>query len=87
MNTTDFLAMQTEYSAKTRGAKKVIDASYPVFAEALKSVLKGFNQPHFGLADYGAADGGTSMSLIIRTLEELKNVKPSLPVHLNYSDL
>jgi len=87
MNTTDFLAMQTEYSAKTRGAKKVIDASYPVFAKALKSVLKGFNQPHFGLADYGAADGGTSMSLIIRTLEELKNVKPSLPVHLNYSDL
>lgn len=87
MNTTDFLAMQTEYSAKTRGAKKVIDAAYPVFANALKSVLNGFDNPYFGLADYGAADGGTSMSLIARTLDELTNVKPELPVHLNYSDL
>ncbi|MCA1761856.1 MAG: hypothetical protein ABR574_10810 [Cryomorphaceae bacterium] len=87
MNTTDFLAMQTEYSAKTRGAGKVIDASYPLFKNALQAVLKDFDHPYFGLADFGAADGGTSLSLITRSLDELKSQKPHLPVHLNYSDL
>ncbi len=87
MNTTEFLAMQSEYSAKTKGAKDVIDASFPLLQKALKDLLPNFDHPVFGLADFGAADGGTSLELMLRTIEEVRSVHPDLPIHLNYSDL
>lgn len=87
MQTTDFLSMQTDYSARTRGAKHVIDAAYPLAIKALEAQLPDFSRPTFGLADFGAADGGTSLGLMLRILQKVQQTYPSLPIHLNYSDL
>ncbi len=87
MNTTEFLAMQSEYSARTRGAKNVIDASFPLIEQALKDLLSNFKAPYLTLADMGAADGGTSMSLVLNAVKAIRKQHPDLPIHLNYSDL
>ena len=50
------------YSANTVGAKAVIDAAADLVLEALDSMpLAG--EGAFAIADYGAADGGTSIDI------------------------
>lgn len=79
--------MQDAYSAKTKGAKDVIDNTLPVAERALAELLPNFSADQFTLADYGAADGGTSLSLMRAILDKVSAAHPDLALHLNYSDL
>jgi len=50
------------YSEHTQGAKLVIDAAIPLVLAAVEKMDLSGSSP-FGIADYGAADGGTSLAL------------------------
>jgi hypothetical protein len=50
------------YSEHTQGAKLVIDAAIPLVLAAVEEMDLSTSSP-FGVADYGAADGGTSLAL------------------------
>ncbi len=52
------------YSANTAGAKTVIDKAGDLVAEAIAALPVETGAGAFALADYGAADGGTSLDLM-----------------------
>jgi DNA-binding transcriptional ArsR family regulator len=51
------------YSEHTGGAKNVIDAAIPLALGALGRMDLAASSSPFGIADFGAADGGTSIAL------------------------
>ena len=54
--------------------------------ESLKSIAVYSGKP-FTIADYGCADGGTSMSLMYTCVKELRNFYGNeLEIHINYED-
>lgn len=54
--------------------------------ESLKSIAVSSGKP-FTIADYGCADGGTSMPLMYACVEELRNLHGNeLEIHINYED-
>lgn len=79
--------MQDDYSAKTRGAKHVIDASFGIAEKHLTELIKNLKAETFTFGDYGAADAGTSLEFVIKLLDYIKSENNQLPIHLNYSDL
>jgi DNA-binding transcriptional ArsR family regulator len=74
------------YSAHTAGAKLVIDAAVPLALEAVRSMDLAATAP-FGIADFGAADGGTSIGLHHAVLAALRERAPGRAVTLTYTDL
>ena len=85
------------YSDNTVGAKAVIEAAGEHVAEALSAMnlaamnlaamdLAAAEQP-FAIADMGAADGGTSLDLIRRTVATVRAASPSRPITVTYTDL
>jgi hypothetical protein len=75
------------YSRSTQGAKDVIDLATPLVLEALTRVEPQRGVGTFRVADFGAADGGTSLDMWRRALAELRAAGPARPIELFYTDL
>ena len=74
------------YSDNTIGCYNVILESAPLMLQCIKSasVTPGFV---FTIADFGCADGGTSMPLLYACVKELREIHgDSLPIHVVYED-
>jgi hypothetical protein len=74
------------YSANTVGAKTVIDAAADLVLEALESMDLAGASP-FAIADYGAADGGTSIDTIRKAVARVRAAAPDRPITITYTDL
>ena len=74
------------YSKHTTGAKRVIDNVIPLALGALAEMDLDEQSP-FGVADFGAADGGTSISLHHAVLAAIRTRAPRRPITLTYTDL
>ena len=76
-----------DYSTHTQGAKDAIDNARDVACEAIAAMdLEGSDEP-FRVADYGAADGGTSIDLHRATISALRSRAPRRVVCITYTDL
>ena len=74
------------YSSHTVGAKAVIDAAGDLVLDALSRMdLAG--QTPFAIADYGAADGGTSMNMMRRAVAAIRERAAERPITITYTDL
>ena len=75
------------YSQRTRGAKDVIDNASGMLVEAADAI----NPPDSGgpivLADFGAADGGTSESALRKCIEQIRTRFPHNQIQVTYTDL
>jgi hypothetical protein len=75
------------YSAHSPGQRLIIDNTLPLILEALDALDPALCSTVFAIADFGAADGGTSIGLIQALLTELRARAPDRPVALTYTDL
>lgn len=75
------------YSANTIGAKAVIDKAGDLVAEAVAQMERLDGPGPFAVADFGAADGGTSMDLMRRVVALVRERSPGRQVALTYTDL
>jgi hypothetical protein len=75
------------YSQKTRGAKDVIDSAVGMLEDAVAALPARISEHSIQIADYGAADGGTSKHAIYRTISALRERYPQHQVTVTYSDL
>ena len=74
------------YSEHTTGAKQVVDAAIPLVLAALERMDIAASTAPFGIADYGAADGGTSLALHLAAIAALRARTPR-PITLTHTDL
>ena len=74
------------YSDHTAGAKAVIDAAGDLAMHAIAG-MDISRQPTFAIADFGAADGGTSLDLMRRIVAGVRARAPGHPVSITYTDL
>jgi hypothetical protein len=74
------------YSEHTTGAKLAIDAAIPLVLAALQRMDLAASATPFGIADYGAADGGTSIALHHTLLAALR-ARTERAITLTYTDL
>lgn len=86
LNTQAVLAMKGAgyYSARTAGAKHAIDKVRPMLENALQSLP---DQAVLRLADFGAADGGTSQEMWAGLIAKLRNDGDKRPIEMLYTDL
>ncbi len=75
------------YSERTRGAKHVIDNAAGMLTEAVAALPEPGPGERLGIADFGAADGGTSKQTIYQTVAALRARFPSPPITVTYTDL
>ncbi len=75
------------YSEHTAGAKQVIDEAVPLALETVRAITRDPSSAPFGIADYGAADGGTSIGLHHAVIAELRDRMPQRQITLTYTDL
>ena len=75
------------YSQSTRGAKDVIDNAVGMLEDAVSALPDRTAEINIQIADYGAADGGTSKQAIYRTISALRERYPQHQVTVTYSDL
>ena len=76
-----------DYSTHTQGAKDAIDNARDLACRAIAEMdVKDTGEP-FHIADYGAADGGTSIDLHRATISVLRARAPRRPVCITYTDL
>ena len=76
-----------DYSAHTQGAKDAIDNARDLACKAIAGMnVEGSSEP-FRIADYGAADGGTSIDLHRATISALRARAPHRAVCITYTDL
>ena len=74
------------YSSNTVGAKAVIDKLADRVVEAIARMPEIAAGP-FALADFGAADGGTSIDLMRRAVEAIRAREPGRQITITYTDL
>lgn len=75
------------YSLHTEGAKHVIDNTAELALSALEDIdLSRAGRP-FQVADFGAADGGTSVDLVRKLVARVKARDPDREVCITYTDL
>ena len=74
------------YSDNTVGAKAVIDAAADIAVTVIATMDLSGSAP-FAIADFGAADGGTSLDLMRRAIAAVRAGAPDRPVTLTYTDL
>lgn len=74
------------YSQNTIGAKAVIDAAGELVLAALSQMDLRQATP-CALADFGAADGGTSLDLMRKAIAAIRQAAPDRPITLTYTDL
>jgi hypothetical protein len=91
MNTSDAakIAMRGAgyYSSNTVGAKAVIDKVGDLVVAAIGRMPKLAESDPFSIADFGAADGGTSIDLMRRMVEAIRAREPNRQVTITYTDL
>jgi len=75
------------YSANTVGAKTVIDKVGDRVIAALNGMPPLAADRPFMIADFGAADGGTSMDMMRRLVAELREREPDREIGIVYTDL
>ena len=74
------------YSDNTTGAKTVIDAAGDLAVKAIGEMdLEA--QKVFSVADFGAADGGTSLDMMKRIVTTVRGGNPTKPIAITYTDL
>ena len=78
---------QGDYSTHTQGAKDAIDNARDLACGAIAEMDIASTGAPFHIADYGAADGGTSMDLHRATIAALRERAPSRTVCVTYTDL
>lgn len=74
------------YSDNTIGAKAVIDAAGDLAVEAVRGMDLA-DQTIFAVADFGAADGGTSLDLMKRIVTAVRTGADEMPISITYTDL
>lgn len=75
------------YSAHTVGAKTVIDKVGDLVVEAVARMPRLAPGLPFVIADFGAADGGTSMDMMHRLVETIRKREPDREISIVYTDL
>ncbi|KAI8520586.1 hypothetical protein Bbelb_003400 [Branchiostoma belcheri] len=74
------------YSDNTIGCYNVIQASIPNVMDAINSMNLDTGRT-FTIADYGTADGGTSMPMLYQVIKFLRaKYGDALPIHVAYED-
>lgn len=76
-----------DYSLNTIGAKHVIDNTGELALDALDAIDIAGQAGSFQIADFGAADGGTSIDLVGRVIEAVRQRAPTRPICMTYTDL
>ncbi|MGB1554194.1 MAG: SAM-dependent methyltransferase [Candidatus Puniceispirillaceae bacterium] len=86
LNTQAVLSMKGSgyYSARTIGAKHAIESTLPLMLAALDSLPE---LPVLKLADYGAADGGTSQYMWSQLISGIRASGDNRPIEIIYTDL
>ncbi len=75
------------YSQRTRGAKDVIDNAVKMLLDAAQVVPEPSKGQPIRLADFGAADGGTSEAAWRQCIEHLQDRFAETQVQVTYTDL
>ena len=75
------------YSQRTRGAKDVIDNASGMLVEAADAINPPDPDRPIVLADFGAADGGTSESALRKCIEKIRARFPDVQIQLIYTYL
>jgi hypothetical protein len=76
-----------DYSLHTIGAKHVIDNTGELALDALDAIDIAGQSGSFQIADFGAADGGTSIDLVGRVIETVRRRAATRPICMTYTDL
>ena len=86
INTQDVLAMRGEgyYSERTAGAKNVINDAGAMVFDALRNLPPSKT---LRLADYGAADGGTSQQMWDMVIRNCRDTGDERQIEMMYTDL
>lgn len=76
------------YSARTKGAKDVIDSALPLVLRALDQMdIADERARAFAIGDFGCADAGTSLGLMGQLVGAVRQRAPNRPITLTYTDL
>ncbi len=75
------------YSESTRGAKDVIDNASNMLQDAIQAIPEPPHGDAVRIADYGAADGGTSQQAIKDLISSIRARFPGRQVLVTYTDL
>jgi SAM-dependent methyltransferase len=75
------------YSRSTRGAKDAIDGAQEMLLAAVSALPEPVPGVALQIADYGAADGGTSRAAIGATIDAVRTRWPDRQVAVSYTDL
>ena len=75
------------YSQSTRGAKDVIDNAADMLLDAVAGLPDAGSDEPARIADFGAADGGTSKRTIAATVAAIRDRWPGRQVQVTYTDL
>jgi hypothetical protein len=70
------------YSAQSPGQRLIIDNTLPLMLEALDAIDPASSDTVFAIADFGAADGGTSIGMLRGLMAELCARAPNRPITL-----
>ena len=79
------------YSDNTIGCFNVVAAATPMMVQCIQSILDSYSKQEnpkvFVMADYGAADGGTSMPLFYTCVKRIKEIcGKEQNIHIMYED-
>src|SRR4051794_10156796 len=75
------------YSSNTVGAKAVIDKVGDLVVDAIGRMPDIAEARPFSIADFGAADGGTSLDLMRRMIDSIRARDPDRQITITYTDL
>ena len=86
LNTQDVLSMKSSgyYSQRTAGAKIAIDNIQPLMIAVLKELP---DLTIFRMADFGAADGGTSQEMWGNLVKRIRNSNDNKQIEIIFTDL
>jgi hypothetical protein len=87
--TAAFMAMKGSgyYSKATTGARIAINGATHLVLEAVERMDIADERAPFRVADFGAADGGTSVDLWRSVLKHVRQRVPNRPIEMVYTDL
>jgi hypothetical protein len=87
--TATFMAMKGSgyYSKATAGARDTINQATHLVLEAIARLTLADGQAPLRVADFGAADGGTSVDMWRSALMDLRRRAPRRPIEICYTDL
>jgi hypothetical protein len=75
------------YSKSTFGARDAINQALPLVTDALERMQLEDDGSPLRVADFGCADGGTSLEMWGNALEFARRLVPSRPIEIVYTDL